>query len=215
MNKRQQEALELHYEMYNDVIKPLIAAYEAREQSFPTPIFNEIRAFNDHIARCYLNNKSSKFIDEQLTRAGRHIHRIILDLYKYLIISFDDFIKKFEKNTKMIDLSLISDGKFYVKYSDLRETGITAIREAKQLESSGNEGQEGAYEMFEKAFNLYQDTESLILSNFSKIRWARVKTALKKSLWFWAAIISGILSFLLADFLNSNLFDTIWEWIKN
>lgn len=41
------------YQTYNTVIKPLIADIEARYEEFPISIFNEIRAFNDHVARCY------------------------------------------------------------------------------------------------------------------------------------------------------------------
>ncbi len=49
----EQESL-LHnlYNNYNNVIKPLIAVYEAREARLPTPLFNEIRAFN-HFHVCY------------------------------------------------------------------------------------------------------------------------------------------------------------------
>lgn len=41
------------YKTYNDVIKPLIATIEAKTEKFPTPLFNELRAYNDHIAQCY------------------------------------------------------------------------------------------------------------------------------------------------------------------
>ena len=40
------------YQDYNTVIKPLIAEVEARTEQFPLPLFNEIRALHDHIARC-------------------------------------------------------------------------------------------------------------------------------------------------------------------
>ncbi len=46
------------YMEYNQVIKPLIAELEAREEASPQPLFNEIRALNDHIARCYRANVS-------------------------------------------------------------------------------------------------------------------------------------------------------------
>lgn len=41
------------YVHYCEVIKPLIARIEALSEKIPLPLFNEIRAFNDHIARCY------------------------------------------------------------------------------------------------------------------------------------------------------------------
>ncbi len=71
MTNSHNQILSQHYKLYNTVIKPLIATYEAREQKFPTPIFNEIRAFTDHIARCYIDNAEDDFITKQLSRAGR------------------------------------------------------------------------------------------------------------------------------------------------
>lgn len=43
------------YNDYNMIIKPLIAEVEARTEQFPLPLFNEIRALHDHIARCYMD----------------------------------------------------------------------------------------------------------------------------------------------------------------
>ena len=45
------------YDDYNTIIKPLIAEVEARTEQFPLPLFNEIRALHDHIARCYFKGK--------------------------------------------------------------------------------------------------------------------------------------------------------------
>lgn len=214
MNDSQIATLKSHYETYNDVIKPLIAAYEAREQHFPTPVFNEIRAFNDHISRCYLVDSTPDFITKQLNRAGRHISRIILDLYKYLIISFDKSIKRFEKRTRNVDLSIINDGQFYVNFSGLRNNAINAIREAKRLEASTSNGEEIIFAQFETGFNYYQETVELIDSNFANINWAKTKSLIKRSFWFWAAIISAIFSWLITDFLNSNLTDKVWNSIS-
>lgn len=44
------------YDDYNTIIKPLIAEVEARTEQFPLPLFNEIRALHDHIARCYFKD---------------------------------------------------------------------------------------------------------------------------------------------------------------
>ena len=48
------------YQSYNTVIKPLIAEVEARTEQFPLPLFNEIRALHDHIARCYSDGFSAE-----------------------------------------------------------------------------------------------------------------------------------------------------------
>lgn len=59
MKSEYQDQLASFYKIYNETIKPLMAEIEVRYASFPTPIFNEIRAFNDHIARCYVEGVSS------------------------------------------------------------------------------------------------------------------------------------------------------------
>lgn len=46
------------YEIYLGLIKPLLSEIEANYEQFPEPLFNEIRAFNDHISRCYIPNIS-------------------------------------------------------------------------------------------------------------------------------------------------------------
>ena len=70
------------YKEYNMVIKPLIAELEARTEQFPLPLFNEIRALHDHIARCYSERISSNQVDSEIHKAERHVTRIMLDCYK-------------------------------------------------------------------------------------------------------------------------------------
>ena len=71
------------YEAYNNVIKPLIAEIEVRYEQFPIVIFNEIRAFNDHIARCYIRPDDNVWTNSQIRKAQSHIERMILDCYKF------------------------------------------------------------------------------------------------------------------------------------
>ena len=72
------------YQDYNTVIKPLIAEVEARTEQFPLPLFNEIRALHDHIARCYSDNISSEQIASEINKAEHHVVRIMLACYKCL-----------------------------------------------------------------------------------------------------------------------------------
>lgn len=57
MTPEVEQKLKELYKIYNETIKLLIADIEARTQKFPIEIFNEIRSFNDHVARCYLPEK--------------------------------------------------------------------------------------------------------------------------------------------------------------
>jgi hypothetical protein len=57
------------YDTYSTEIRPLISEIEARFEEFPVPILNEIRAFNDHVARCYQDINNEAFVDEQLKKS--------------------------------------------------------------------------------------------------------------------------------------------------
>lgn len=82
------------YNRYNEVIKPLIAEIEVRFESFPTSIFNEIRAFNDHISRCYLKPDYDRWVNAQINKAEGHIERMVLDCYKFLNVSLYNSLTK-------------------------------------------------------------------------------------------------------------------------
>jgi hypothetical protein len=198
------------YDEYNQTLKPLIASYEAREEKFPLPIYNEIRAFNDHVARCYHANTKPGEIDGELKKAERHIHRLVFDCFKYLNVSLNDYIRKFERQTRRVDLTKINNGEFYLKYKQLLDDAIKCVREAKKIESTNRQN---AFDNYEKAFNTYCELEELIQDNLTNVSWARVfftgKVFLKIILWLLAALISGIISarltcdFTIKQFINS------------
>lgn len=41
---------------YENVVKVLLATIESLDERMPISIFNESRAFTDHLARCYVNS---------------------------------------------------------------------------------------------------------------------------------------------------------------
>lgn len=183
------------YTSYNEVIKPLIAEIESRFEHFPLPMFNEIRALNNHIAQCYRKGVSDETIEKELFKAERHIRRIISDCYKYLNVSLHDRIIRFERQTRRIDLTLLDNGTFYSQYLDLRKRAEQLIRNAKRTESSNNDE---SLDLFQDAYNTYTELEELILGRTVKINWARVKftsrKVIKLLLWFLTAVISGFIS---------------------
>lgn len=189
------------YNTYNHVIKPLIALYEAREESFPIPLFNEIRAFNDHIARCYFADFTDDQIEDELERAERHINRMILDCYKYLNVSFYTEVKSFEKRTKRVDLTLLDNGLFYPKFLKLRKEAVNLIRKAKINESKNLDD---SYSNYEDAFNVYSKLSDLINSRESEVDWARRRFSLSRTAKIVAWIIAAILSGLISSLFNYN-----------
>lgn len=210
------------YKTYNEVVKFLIIEIEYRSQKFPLPLFNEIRAFNDHIARCYLDGATNETVNTEVKiKAERHLTRITLDCYKFLIILLDDKLKLFERQTRNIDLSIIQFGEFYNQYRFLKKKSRKAVREAvllergsfyirykelvrlcmtkvklaKRKEISSNSD---AVSLYKESYENYVELESLIESIIPDVKWARFKFGvsrlLKIILFIAAAIISGLIS---------------------
>lgn len=160
------------YGDYRNVIKPLLAEIEANYQKFPTALLNEIRAFNDHISRCYYQNTSEEEISKQLEKARSHIDRMILDCYKYLNVYYSDKIKKIEKQIKNIDITSIDNGEFYINYSKLKQEAINKVKVAKKEE---NKTKINSFQNYEQSYNAYTELDDFVTSNLSKIMWARAK----------------------------------------
>jgi hypothetical protein len=184
------------YEVYNESIKPLIADIETHYEKFPTPIFNEIRAFNDHIARCYAKTSNQDIIEEEITKAKSHIERILLDCYKYLNVSFfKKTVLEFERRTRWVDITTIDNGEFCIEYNRMRNGIALDLKEAKKLESRNKEE---ALLLYEKVYNSHNNLDDLLEKSQTKINWAIARFTTKKMLaflaWLGAAIISGIVS---------------------
>jgi hypothetical protein len=131
--------LSIVYQEYNRVIKPLLADIEARYQKFPDSLFNEIRALNDHVSRCYVTGITDEKIIREIEKAEGHAVRISLDCYKYLDVWFYDFFEKFDKNyTCKIDLTLIDQGELAISYRKFQSNATATIRKAKESESMIN-----------------------------------------------------------------------------
>lgn len=174
-------SLSENYKTYNEVIKPLIAEIEARFEEFPLPLFNEIRAFNDHVAQCYTNGVTNDRIKVEINKADAHLKRIIFDCFKYLNVALSDKIKQFEKQTRNIDLTIIDNGLFYPKYRQLSKSAIDKVREARKKESKDNDS---ALTKYQEAYNTYCDLENLIENSTQDVKWARAKHLIRKTLKF-------------------------------
>lgn len=190
------------YKEYNMVIKPLIAELEARTEQFPLPLFNEIRALHDHIARCYSERISSNQVDSEIHKAERHVTRIMLDCYKCLNLSLHDEVLLFERQTKNVDLTVLQNGTFYPKYKTLRTKATKMVRKAKSLESLDTQS---ALDTYQNSYNLYCDLENVIEEVVPDLHWASIRFSVRKSmqvlLWILSAIASGVISIILAKYL--------------
>ena len=192
------------YDDYNTIIKPLIAEVEARTEQFPLPLFNEIRALHDHIARCYFKDITPEQRNIEIHKAERHVLRIILDCYKCLNLSIHDSVLLFEKQTRHVDLTVLQNGTFYPKYKSLRSDAVRAVRKAKILESINTSEALDFYQQHLKAIvRLVKHVLLLMDTTAPDVHWARVhftvRRALQVLLWILSAVASGIISIVLAD----------------
>lgn len=190
---------------YENVVKVLLATIESLDETMPISIFNESRAFTDHLARCYINNTDKDYIEEQIDKAGRHLNRMIMDCYKELFIIYYQRIEEFKKYTRYVDLSYIKDGKFYVEYKRLLGEAEVLKVEAKKCVSY-----EEDYLKFEEACVAYSKLDGYIQKHLVDVQRIKLKNNGKKVIAFLAWFMTTVLSAVLA---NNN--QSIVEWLKN
>ena len=196
MTDDQQLQIQSCYVSYCEVIKPLIAQIEACSEKLPLPLFNEIRAFNDHIARCYYNSPNKEYIDSQIDRARRHLTRITLDCFKCLNVILYQKIELFERQTRNVDLTVIDNGTFFPTYSRRKTQAASLVEQAKLLEFKD------IYEAlfkYQDSFNLY--TEIVDSSNdiSEKVKWARVRFRIRR----WGTVIAWIASVVISAIISA------------
>jgi len=194
------------YNSYNDVIKPLIADIESKYQKFPDSIFNEIRAFNDHVARCYITNITEDKANEEIKKAESHIVRIILDCYKYLAMWLHDYFEKFKAN---FDITLIDNGEFAPYFYNTQLKGIRTLREAKQNESYNKQI---AYDKYQEAYNIYSELYIKIENYLPRIKWAKKAWIYKLKENALLIIISAVVSAIVSAIIPWN---DLFNWLKS
>ena len=192
MNERISEI----WEGYRDTVKPLLEDIKVRRGNYnlPNNFLNEIRALNDHIARCYRKDIKKDDINSELTKAEGHLRRLVYDCFKQLNIYISDELIRKEK-LFYSDLWLFHDkGKFWEHYSDYRKSAQNNVIEAKKNESIDSDI---AMSFYEQAFINYRNAEELLINNKKMLyKSFFVKWSLKiRSFASWL-IITVILSFI-------------------
>ena len=191
------------YKTYNDSVKLLIADLEARNQSFPIEIFNEIRAFTDHVARCYLPGKTEEDIQNELVKAEGHIIRTLLDCYKCLNVYFFDTIEHFEKkDMKYVDLSYVDNGRFMITLRNMKNEAVAFSREARRYES---QDKAAALQYYEKMYLKYVEIETYIENNSAHLLWAKDKFFKNKArsfvVWLLTLLAGVVISWIFQYFI--------------
>lgn len=200
------------YAQYRSVVKPLLADVEAEFERFPTPIYNEVRSFTDHLSRCFTDEgqiKDEGTIKSQCESAGHHLKRAILDCYKLLIIASRKRIEKFEKSVRYLDLRTVdSDGEFGYKFNKGFQEAKRLVRDAKRVEATADDL--ATYEAYQAAHNAYTEIEDHLDVSAPMIRRARFRFFTGKLGW----IITSVLSFIAGNLLANNN-EAIVAWIAS
>ncbi|WP_298549938.1 hypothetical protein [uncultured Parabacteroides sp.] len=215
LEKKDRERVKGLYQSYNEVVKPLLIEVEVRSGKISHALQNEIRAFNDHIARCYydcsidLNDPEMKHKEierqkKEIDKAEGHIRRLILDCFKQLNASLSDTVKRYEKKMKYMDPLKMGSGTEWTSYRDLKRYAVKAVFTAKIEESKDTEK---SMKLFEESYLQYRKLEILFDRQAGHIRKERFKAALvfasRCVLWLFLVILAAILSALMADGLQA------------
>jgi len=156
-----------------------------------------LRAFNDHIARCYINNFSDDNITKEINKAESHIVRIILDCYKYSVAWYYDYFNKFHAD---FNVSLIDNGEFIKYFYGKQLDGEKTLRKAKYNESYNKQL---AYNLYQETYNIYSELYIKIDEYLPKIQWARKIGEEEKKKKLSQNILSTIISTIVSAIISA------------
>lgn len=189
---------------YRNVVKPLLADIKVRckDGKIPVNCLNEIRALNDHIARCYRENMDNKQITIELGKAEGHLKRLIFDCFKQLNVFLYDKIESKERKFYSSLWLYWDGGQFWNKYSQVRLSARYASIEAKKNET---ENAELAMKKYDEAYCDYCIIEDMLNAKRSLlwvsflVKWGTY--IVSGFWWFITTIILAIISSIICLFV--------------
>ena len=200
MNQEQMLTIQAISQSYLHNFKPLLQVLKVRMKGkYPQNCLNEIRAINDHIARCYRDGMSEGDITKELGKAEGHLQRLAYDCYKQLILYQTADIKHTVKWFYSSRWPRIGKGELWKNYMDNYKLARKSEKEAKRSESINPDE---ALCLYDKAYNNYQ----AILEVFKKYKWHIYYSAViriferitKGAYWLFITFILSIIAAILA-----------------
>lgn len=192
---------------YNNDVRPLLMEISLRapSRSIPANIGNEIRAMNDHIARCYIDGKDQNFKESELKGAASHLKRIEYDCYKQLnVYLYDKTIALYEKYNyeKAMYWQSSRWEKFRCQYNTLKKEARDSIRKAKNCESVGD-NKENVLTHYRDAYSAYHKLEDLFIKTPKRKFWTlRIVYSLDKIKGYLIFIVSTVIVTFIVYFLK-------------
>lgn len=181
---------------YCENIRPLLLELRLRRgDNHILGINNEIRALNDHIARCYSENLSSQQRMEQLSKAEGHVRRLILDCFKQLNMDLFSKIESVEKKYfSNLWLYWGENGEFWKQYTSLRLEAQNKVFQAKKEEAFNPDS---ALTNYECAFQCYRKMEDMLMGKKYRLYWSRIfRLGAYISKWSRFILITFLLSLI-------------------
>lgn len=174
-------------EMYRDLIisyleiKPILFDLFVRNgNQYINAVLNEMRALNDHIARCYIDGMSAEAVHKELNKAEGHLKRLIYDCFKQLNILFFDYVNEYEANHFGKHWLHVKDGEFWNAYTSLRYEVVKNVEDAKLHESfdadKAFESYQNAYVLQGKVYDLLETYDSELRLSFQKVLWTKINS---------------------------------------
>lgn len=194
MQKENDSRLSAIYETYLSVISPFIIQLETLDGEFPVEILNEIRSIFTHLARCNSTEKEQIY-EENIIKAERHVKRAVLDCFKYLCVTYDEYYRSFTRLNRNVDLSFVDNGHFIQKLSSLHNNAVHNKTEAQKKELVA-ENIEDVFGDYEKTYNSYAEVYNLIQETTESIDFVKHKAATKETINTIFGIV-GVVSLIL------------------
>ncbi len=200
MNETHNEIILSISKSYLDNCKPLLEILKVRMKGkYPKNCLNEIRAINDHIARCYRDAMTDADITKELGKAEGHLQRLTYDCYKQLILYQVADIKHTLKWFYSSRWPLIGDGELWSTYiSNFKQARISE-KAAKQNESINPDV---ALSHYDSAYNYYQSILLIFKKYKWEIRWSAVIKFFERIrhvlFWLITTFVLAIIAALLA-----------------
>ena len=164
MTQDQMNAIQAISQSYLLNFKPLLQVLKVRMKGkYPQNCLNEIRAINDHIARCYRNGMSEEDITKEIGKAEGHLQRLAYDCYKQLILYQTADIKHTIKWFYSSRWPRIGKGELWKTYMENYKLARKSEKEAKRNESISPDD---ALNLYDDSYNNYH----AILEVFKKYK---------------------------------------------
>lgn len=154
---------------YGEEVRPILLEITNRleKKRIPDNLANEIRALNDHIARCFIDGKDDEQIKKELGKAEGHLKRLEYDVYKQMnIFLHDKAVGEFSSRAfwQMDAWYQPQWASFKNQYITLRKEAEEAVNQAKLAESSGSD-KDGVLDLYKEGYYKYRELEELIIGH--------------------------------------------------